>query len=285
MNFILTIVLYVNVISHVVIGPISNPLYDSDHEDSYYLKNKNPFRRRSDSLNEYPHSSHKKGNNKKHNRKNKNSHKNSNRHSPNWDHDRNPLPSLRSSLNDKYKGFNLGQYLSTNRFSRNLFFTIWRGFDYTHYDYDNYSLFKQRIIEHINLIRKYHRVESLRWNIRLTNLAEEHAGKMARQHKLFNVNSPYFGILVSVIYYPAASVVVSKWYDERFRYNYFLSTARAGTQSFTQILWKSTTTVGVGVAKSGDLLYIALFFYPKGNIRGQYRSNVLKKRIQCFGRK
>uniref|UniRef100_A0A0N5BMB8 SCP domain-containing protein n=1 Tax=Strongyloides papillosus TaxID=174720 RepID=A0A0N5BMB8_STREA len=141
------------------------------------------------------------------------------------------------------------------------------------------------IRDHINLIRGYHRVETLRENAELDRLAQEHANQMAKQKKLFYVSSTYYGILVWASYYPAASVMVSKWYDERSRYNFLLNSPKPGTQHLTQMLWKNTKSVGIGIARDCDFLYAALYFYPKGNIRGQYRTNVFNKRSNCFGRK
>uniref|UniRef100_A0A0K0G1Z0 SCP domain-containing protein n=1 Tax=Strongyloides venezuelensis TaxID=75913 RepID=A0A0K0G1Z0_STRVS len=69
---------------------------------------------------------------------------------------------------------------------------------------------------------------------------------MAKRRKPFNINSPTYGIHVYSSYYLAASVIVTK-------YN-----SRPGTQSLTQILWKSSKTVGI--EKHGDLLYTVFIF-------------------------
>ena len=49
---------------------------------------------------------------------------------------------------------------------------------------------------------------------------------------------------------------------------------------FTQLVWKSSREIGVGVAtsQSGEH-HVVVNYYPPGNIPGQYRSNVLRPQI------
>ncbi len=54
------------------------------------------------------------------------------------------------------------------------------------------------------------------------------------------------------------------------------------TENFSQLIWKSTTSVGCarcgGIDKNTNmfLTYVVCNFSPKGNIEGQFEQNVMK---------
>lgn len=48
---------------------------------------------------------------------------------------------------------------------------------------------------------------------------------------------------------------------------------------FTQVVWKSSRAMGVGVAQgSNGYTYVAVLYYPPGNYQGQFRANVPRPR-------
>ncbi|VDP67797.1 unnamed protein product [Echinostoma caproni] len=53
---------------------------------------------------------------------------------------------------------------------------------------------------------------------------------------------------------------------------------------FTQMIWKDTKIVGFGQATSADgcACYIVAHYMPKGNIRGQFHTNVFPPRLDAF---
>uniref|UniRef100_A0A0K0G1Z2 CAP domain-containing protein (inferred by orthology to a zebrafish protein) n=1 Tax=Strongyloides venezuelensis TaxID=75913 RepID=A0A0K0G1Z2_STRVS len=291
MNFLLAIVLFTNVVIHIVVGPISNPSHNNDNEDSQISKDL-LGRQRSHSDGEL--SIYRKGNGVNHNHKLGNKNFQSSVSGKQWnEYGKNPtLKQVRRTIHthkpcftNNYKGFVLGHYLSKSSFSNKLFMRIWSGFDYTNFHINNYFFFKEKIIDHINLIRRYHKVGKLRENLELNILAQEHANQMAKKHAIFYKVSRDYGMMVRSSYYPAASVMVSNWYDERHKYSFFSSSPKLGTQDFTQMVWKSTFLVGIGIARDCDLLYAALYFFPKGNVLSQYKKNVFRKKFKFFERK
>ena len=67
------------------------------------------------------------------------------------------------------------------------------------------------------------------------------------------------------------------WYDEVKDYNYVRPGFSMGTGHFTQVVWKSSTEVGFGVARASNGSYYAVGnYYPPGNMYGQFPQNVLK---------
>ncbi|VEL34189.1 unnamed protein product [Protopolystoma xenopodis] len=50
---------------------------------------------------------------------------------------------------------------------------------------------------------------------------------------------------------------------------------------FTQVVWESSRELGVGISKEDDLrsAYIVCFYFPPGNIRGEYTKQVPPPRV------
>ncbi|VDD85179.1 unnamed protein product [Enterobius vermicularis] len=72
---------------------------------------------------------------------------------------------------------------------------------------------------------------------------------------------------------------VKSWYDEVQYYNYSCPGFCANTGHFTQLVWKSSQRVGVGIAKSSrtGMTVVVANYYPAGNMMGQFPSNVLPR--------
>lgn len=72
---------------------------------------------------------------------------------------------------------------------------------------------------------------------------------------------------------------VKSWYDEIELYNFKHPSYSEETGHFTQMVWKSTQRIGIGVALSADQreVYVVSNYYPAGNIvnPGYFESNVL----------
>lgn len=72
--------------------------------------------------------------------------------------------------------------------------------------------------------------------------------------------------------------VCRSWYEEHREHNYHVEPRgvfRAG--HFTQLVWKSTTELGVGIAKTkrGKVLVVCNY-NPRGNTIGEFNANVLR---------
>jgi glioma pathogenesis-related protein 2 len=72
----------------------------------------------------------------------------------------------------------------------------------------------------------------------------------------------------------SADIVTKYWYKQSM--NGLLITSPC---NFTQIIWKSTKKLGVGIAcSSNGIIYVSAFYWPKGNIQKLFNENVFISR-------
>lgn len=93
-------------------------------------------------------------------------------------------------------------------------------------------------------------------------------------HKFGENVYAYFGSPISDSY--AATNATKCWYSEEAHYNYSNPTSSTGKIGhFTQVVWKGSKEFGIGVARSGNAIYVSGSYDPPGNYRGAEKSNVL----------
>jgi uncharacterized protein YkwD len=64
---------------------------------------------------------------------------------------------------------------------------------------------------------------------------------------------------------------VNLWMQEKVSYR---ASGIENAGHYTQVVWKSTTHVGVGVARNGNKTVVVANYHPPGNWQGQFRNNV-----------
>ncbi len=77
---------------------------------------------------------------------------------------------------------------------------------------------------------------------------------------------------------------VASWYNEVSKYDYNNPGFSSATGHFTQVVWKSSTQLGCGVAQGKKVInstnfnayYVVCRYNPAGNVQGQFPQNVLK---------
>ncbi|XP_057300775.1 Golgi-associated plant pathogenesis-related protein 1-like [Hydractinia symbiolongicarpus] len=75
------------------------------------------------------------------------------------------------------------------------------------------------------------------------------------------------------------------WYNEYKYYDYATTynTTNKPIGHFTQVVWKSTTTIGVGMARSASGTYIVARYHPRGNyVLVQIGENYEDARLRVF---
>lgn len=78
----------------------------------------------------------------------------------------------------------------------------------------------------------------------------------------------------------AGSDPVETWYKEIKDYDFDAATFSMSTGHFTQVVWKSSSTIGVGIAKSkAGGTYCVTNYDPPGNMIRKFKENVSPKMI------
>lgn len=148
--------------------------------------------------------------------------------------------------------------------------------------------FQTACIQAHNKYRALHNAPPLRTNSNLQISAYNYAKTLAAQN-IFQ-HSGQKGIGENLAYSWSSSVsslancgvyaekYVKMWYDEEELYNYNNPGFSSSTGHFTQVVWRSTTDVGCGLAISGDnKIYAVSQYTPPGNFGNEYVKNVLPK--------
>jgi len=138
--------------------------------------------------------------------------------------------------------------------------------------------FAKNMLDEHNKYRWFHGVPPLKLDNKLNdyaqNLAESNAaaGRMAHtppEFQKFGENLSYgMGLL------PDGKKIVQRWYSEISLYpGYYTS----DSGHFSQVIWKNSKRLGVGLAKKGNEYFAAAVYDPPGNIisRGEFEANVL----------
>ncbi|CEF66100.1 CAP domain-containing protein [Strongyloides ratti] len=178
-----------------------------------------------------------------------------------------------------FQDFDIRNFLGTTLRSYYVWKHTWNKCYYNCFFHNNYEVFKAKTLQEINLLRKFHGAPPLFIDKKLTRLAQSHAKTLAKANKIVSLFgfSPY-GSTMGIIFYLAGNTIVNNWYEENKYYDYKNHMPLKGLISFTQLVWRKSKIIGIGVVKKNFALYVVCFFYPKGNSKGNYLKNVLPPR-------
>ncbi|WP_295796830.1 CAP family protein [Mucilaginibacter sp.] len=130
----------------------------------------------------------------------------------------------------------------------------------------------QKVLDHHNLVRKEVGVPPLTWSKELAAYAQQWADHLAStntfSHRPNNQNGENI-FMGSGSYTPMDASL--SWYSEIKDYKYGKFTGSGGVGHYTQMIWKNTTQVGLGVAiaSNGDI-YVVANYAPAGNYIGEF---------------
>uniref|UniRef100_A0A0N5B1X4 SCP domain-containing protein n=1 Tax=Strongyloides papillosus TaxID=174720 RepID=A0A0N5B1X4_STREA len=161
--------------------------------------------------------------------------------------------------------------------SHEIWLKVWKDCTFKCFSARYYDAYKQKILLETNLYRLKHKANILQTNSQIADLAQDLAEQYLVKQKLNVKKYDNYGILYTRVKISLATTVLKDWYDTKIKYNFFLNKPSSeAANSFTQIVWRETRQLGVGVQRDDDYLVIVFVFYPKGNIKGEYGKNVHK---------
>jgi glioma pathogenesis-related protein 2 len=144
--------------------------------------------------------------------------------------------------------------------------------------------FRQAILRSHNELRARHSAPAFRLDDRLNRYAQDWADHLAASGTFEHSGGKYgenlYGVSSSSrIDGPAAAAgATDGWYGESAQYRYGSGFSSA-TGHFTQLVWKSSTRLGCGMARgsNGSLntVYVVCSYDPPGNVTNEFPQNVL----------
>ncbi|XP_031338529.1 Golgi-associated plant pathogenesis-related protein 1-like [Photinus pyralis] len=139
------------------------------------------------------------------------------------------------------------------------------------------------VLERHNQYRTKHGVPALTLNAQLSVYAKEWAEHCAKTSSLSHRPGNHYGENLDFTYYPGvtdaeiAQNSVDLWYNEAQRYTYGTESVQFATLHFTQIVWKGSLELGVGIAKNSEGgIFMVCNYNPSGNIEFQFGNNVFE---------
>ncbi|XP_041674785.1 Golgi-associated plant pathogenesis-related protein 1-like, partial [Drosophila eugracilis] len=136
--------------------------------------------------------------------------------------------------------------------------------------------FEQRVLEAHNYYRGMHGAPPLILNPRMSQMATQWAQYLSATNSMFHSQKAGFG--ENIFFSSGASLggseAVTSWYREIMYYNWNYPVFSYTTGHFTQLVWKGSTYLGVGIARRGNAIHVVCNYYPAGNVPNGFWQNV-----------
>ncbi|PTB38129.1 hypothetical protein M441DRAFT_60410 [Trichoderma asperellum CBS 433.97] len=134
------------------------------------------------------------------------------------------------------------------------------------------SSFTSAILNSTNTYRRQYNASSLSWNTTLEKFATSYL-QSDTTCRFAHSGGPYGENLA--IGYANATASVEAWGNEEEKYNFNDPGFSEETGHFTQLVWKTTTTVGCGRKLCGTRgWFVVCEYWPRGNVGGEYGEEV-----------
>lgn len=143
--------------------------------------------------------------------------------------------------------------------------------------------FKQEFLNTHNTYRAQHSTPALSLNSNMCQEAQTWANHLLRQNTLMHSNTSdgenIYAFSSSAPVKLTGREAVSTWYNEMKNYSWSRPGYSGNTGHFTQVLWKDSRELGVGMATDGKRAFVVGQYRPAGNMNmpGYFEKNVLPK--------
>jgi uncharacterized protein YkwD len=144
--------------------------------------------------------------------------------------------------------------------------------------------FRAAALKQHNVYRARHGVPPLALSAQLNDVAQRYAEQLARTNQLVHSDNTQLGENLYAFGSsgqapPRPEAVVDRWYSEIQNYHFDKPGFHTETGHFTQVVWKSSKELGMGMAQAADgTWYVVANYSPPGNISSQFQTNVPKPR-------
>lgn len=143
------------------------------------------------------------------------------------------------------------------------------------------SSFEQAVLGEHNRLRARHSAQPLKLNPAISRYAQEWANNLAARNTMQHRSNNKYGENLYASFGRstiAGEDAVKSWYDEIKYYKFGQPSPGNFSQvgHFTQVVWKESRELGVGMARNGNNIYVVCNYDPPGNFTGKYAPNVTK---------
>ena len=152
-------------------------------------------------------------------------------------------------------------------------------------DPSKFSKFAQEHLEMHNKYRKMHHVPDIELNQELCDIAQKYAEYLAKNSLFEHSYARFKGAEMGENLYmcsgfePNGGKAVTSWYNEIKDYDFKKGKSANGgvVGHFTQVVWKESKYLGVGIGKVGNSYYVVANYFPAGNFNNLELENVFPK--------
>ena len=139
------------------------------------------------------------------------------------------------------------------------------------------------ITNYINAYRAKHQSPPMTYDPSISMISQQWANNLIINNLFQHSNNSLYGEnLASFTGYPQDVIILIKksidnWYNEVSLYNFSRPGFSNATGHFTCLVWKSSTSYGIGVTinTTTNTADVVMNTSPAGNVSGQYQINVL----------
>lgn len=147
-------------------------------------------------------------------------------------------------------------------------------------------------LAHHNKYRYFHGAAALKLNSEINEISQKYAEQLLKEKKFQYSQSYYNGKPLGENIYMFSSLqaenkysggsATSEWYNWNNGYDYEKGEAKNKVrerliEQFTQVVWKESKEIGIGIAMDEENCYVVANYYPAGNTLGDFTTNVAMK--------
>lgn len=150
--------------------------------------------------------------------------------------------------------------------------------------------FEEDFLDAHNEYRKRHGAPPLKLDRKLCKYSEEWAKHLAQKNTLEHRPGSNYGENIYCLYSSDPNFKVSghtpvdTWYEELIHHPFGREPSNLKSGHFSQVVWKSSEHLGVGVAKNTQgSIYVVANYSPAGNFVGHYVENVPPLKPTYYG--
>uniref|UniRef100_A0A0N5B289 SCP domain-containing protein n=1 Tax=Strongyloides papillosus TaxID=174720 RepID=A0A0N5B289_STREA len=194
---------------------------------------------------------------------------------------RNPFKG--SPNGQKYNKLKIEEYLRRFTLSGRIWHRVWHNCKHIQcYSKNNYAVLYGKFLDEMNLYRKIHKSRPLQMDPILSRKAMEDARRSAANGRLMSSVNPSFGENSIICNVSSAPLIVYNWYKRGLNHDYKTLAPLSESLEFSNMVWKGTRKVGIGIVKKGKVLYIFFKFWPESNQNFKFRENVLRPKYHWY---